>query len=99
MMRTVVEPGDVGVHGGYLRRWDAGVVALGWDDVPDAPARVGDIAVVSRDDMQVQMENRLARRSPLVEPDVVSGRAVLLIELALDAVDEFKKFEALLASG
>ena len=57
--------------------------------MPHATARVRHVAQVPRDDVHVQMHDRLARRSARVEADVVAiGAGVASVELGLDPLDE-----------
>ncbi len=51
--------------------------------MPDATARIFDVAVVARDQMNVQMKDRLAGRSAAVDADVVAVWIVGLFYLAL----------------
>ena len=77
-----------------VRHWDClftatdQVVGAGRNDVANATARVLDIPGIARNDVNMHMLHRLSRRAAGVEPDVVAVRMVLLIELALDGIDQ-----------
>src|ERR1043165_8897632 len=51
------------------------------DDVPHAPARIRMIAAIARDQVPVRVGNRLARRRPFIDADVVAVGAVRLRDL------------------
>jgi len=51
--------------------------------MPDATARIFDVAVVARDQMNVKMKDCLAGRGAAVDADVVAVRIVGLFYLAL----------------
>ena len=54
----------------------------------DAAARVGDVAGVAGDDVDVQVQDRLARGLARVETDVVAVGAKLRVERGFDDIDE-----------
>jgi hypothetical protein len=45
------------------------VVGLGWDDVADAAAGIGDVAGVARDDVEVELGHGLAGGEAIVGRD------------------------------
>ena len=49
--------------------------------MPHAAARVGRVAVIARDHMDVRMEDRLPGAAPAVEPDVDAGRMVAVQQI------------------
>ena len=49
--------------------------------MPHAAARVGRVAVVARDHVDVRVENRLPGAAPAVEPDVDAGRMVTVQQI------------------
>lgn len=48
------------------------VVGLGWDDVADAAAGIGDVAGVARDDVEVELGHGLAGGEAIVEAEIES---------------------------
>ena len=94
-------PGEGVVGAGRERAGLSEVVPLAGDHVPDAAARVVHVAAVARDDVHVQMHDRLARGLPRVEADVVAvgpGRE-LAVELGFDLVDGVEQRALLLSGG
>ena len=75
------------------------VVASPGQGVPNAAPRVECVSGVSRDDVDVQVVNRLACGGARVEANVVTVRVVFPIEDLLHRVDEFEKTEPLLRGG
>jgi len=75
------------------------VGALARYDVPDTTARVWRIAVVTRNDVDVQVANSLPGRRTLVEANVVAVRPQLCIKLPLDLIDQSQHVSSLLVSS
>jgi hypothetical protein len=65
------------------------IIATSWNNVADAAARVGDVVRVARDDVDVQVEDRLARRGADVDADVEAvGRvAAQIVSRAVSIAD------------
>ncbi len=64
------------------------VITLAGDDVPHAAARVRHVAVVARDEVDVQVVHGAPRRHAFVYPDVVAVRAELGVDELLDVQQE-----------
>jgi hypothetical protein len=63
------------------------------DRSSDATARVVDVAVESRDHVQVEVHYGLAGGFACVEAYVVTVRVEFVVELGFDLVDEFEERE------
>ncbi|BDG02811.1 hypothetical protein AMOR_18070 [Anaeromyxobacter oryzae] len=74
------------------------VVALPRDDVSDAATRIVHVALIARNDMDVEVHHGLAGGEPCVETDVVACGAVLRVELPLHHLDEVEDRELLVTS-
>jgi len=58
--------------------------------MPDAAARVGDIAVEAGDEVHVQMHHRLASSRADIDPDVVAVGLQLGVELGLHHIEQLE---------
>src|SRR5688572_29274764 len=67
--------------------------------MPDASARVGYVVGIARDDVNMEVSNRLTGNWPGVEPDVVARRLVIGIDATLDVVDQSEQVGPFLGSG
>ena len=67
--------------------------------MPDAAARAGDIALVARDDMQVEMKDGLPRRFADVHPDVVAIGLPGAFDRGTRVVDRGEQLDALGVRG
>jgi hypothetical protein len=85
--------------GGGERRDVAQVVALARDDVAHTAARVVHVAAKPRDDVDVEVHHGLAGRAAGVEADVVAVWGELVVEPALDLVDEGEHGALLVLGG
>ena len=64
-----------------LFRIKISIILFSRDAMPYAAARVGRVAVVARDHMDMRVENRLPGAAPAVEPDVDAGRMVTVQQI------------------
>ncbi len=65
--------------------------------MPDAAARVGDIASKAGDEVHVQMHHRLARGRPDIDADVVAVWPEFGVELGLHHLEQIKHIDLLFA--
>jgi hypothetical protein len=73
----------------------AQIVALPGDDMTDSTPRIGNVSPVARNDVYVQLSNRLSSCIAGVETDVVTVGGVLELDALLDLVDEREEIAAL----
>ena len=74
------------------------VVALVGDDIADTAAWIGDVTVISRNDVDVEVVHGLAGGRARVETDVESVGSVLLVDRIAHSIDKSEDIGSFLGS-
>lgn len=76
-----------------------GVVALFRNDVPDTAARVGHVARIPRNQVDMEVEDRLPGRWAAIDADIVAIGPVVLLDDHFDRVQRFEERGAFFGTG
>jgi len=97
--------GDIGRHILAIPRDGASVwsvvevVLLLRNDPTDATARIGHVARIPRDHMEMEMRNGLPRRVPDIQPDIETVRLVILLNHNTSHLNRLQELPLLLYRG